>query len=281
MRILVTGANGQLAKSIRQMMNHFSQAEILFMDRSELDIVNIASTTRIVTRLDAKYIINCAAYTNVEKAETDIENCILVNHQGVKNLALACENLPTRIIHISTDYVFDGNSKNPYSETDPCNPINQYGLSKLRGEAELDMGKHIIIRTSWLYSVYGHNFFRRMWELANRRSEITVVDDQISSPVYCNELVKFIALCCNQDVASGLYNFSNSDACSWYDFASAIIRYVNPECIVKPISSIEFPQQAKRPSYSFLSTEKIVNNLGFQPISWKIGLEDCVNFFNE
>ena len=283
-KILVTGANGQLGKELREFSSLHTGLEFVFLSREDLPIHQFELVRNYFNTLKPAYCINCAAYTAVDKAESEKDLAFLINGEAVGVLAAICKEHNTKFIHISTDYVFNGDAGYPYTENFPTDPINVYGASKLEGEKQalqLDPAC-IIIRTSWVYSSFGKNFVKTMMKLMSEKDEIKVIKDQLGSPTNAADLAEtifnIIALCHLQiyDWKPGIYNFTNEGIISWYDFAKAIKEITNSPCDVKPISTKEYPTPAKRPAYSVLDKTKIQNTFGIQLKDWKKSLEICL-----
>jgi len=271
MRVLVTGANGQLGMCLKDLAKESSELEFIFKTSTDLDITSEQQILKEFENNTVDYVVNCAAYTNVDIAEEDSLKAHAVNVTGVENLAIACKNNNTTLIHISTDFVFDGKKNEAYVETDKPNPIGVYGATKLEGEVKVasTLTNHFIIRTSWLYSEYGHNFFKTMLRLAKDRDTLSVVSDQIGCPTYAKDLAEvIIALIKSKSEAFGLYHYSNSGQCSWYDFAKEIFKQANINIKVKPIKTEDYPTKAERPKYSVLDTKKIEKALSLTPKKW-------------
>jgi len=284
--ILVTGSNGQLGSEIKKISHKFNEFNFIFTDVNELDITDLNAIEKLFEQNKIDFIINCAAYTNVDKAETDYKNAELINVYAVKNLSIISKKHKSPLIHISTDYVFDGNSKIPYKESNKTNPQSAYGKSKLLGEEEAKNAfKYIIIRTAWLYSSFGNNFVKTMLRLGKEKNEINVVSDQIGSPTYAADLA-FVILSIlkhtnNKDnFIEGIYHFSNSGTCSWYEFAKEIMKQKKLNCIVKPVNSSDYPTPTKRPSYSLLDKTKIKNTFNIDVRNWKDALSECLSFLD-
>lgn len=257
MKVLLIGANSQLGRCLLDRVP--KDWSIVSTTSSELDITDVSQVTRTIERYQPDAVINTAAYTAVDKAESDEDQAFLVNAAGVKNLALACESHHIRLIHISTDYVFDGTADQPYRTTDTPNPLSVYGRSKLAGEllAFAHCTQSQIIRTSWLYSEYGHNFMKTMIRLVEEGTgEVKVVDDQIGCPTYAGNLAHAITRLLNQPISDRLLHYRDKDIMSWYEFAQDIFAYRKHQglsyCQVKPIPSTEYPTPVKRPAYSVL-----------------------------
>ncbi len=280
-KVLVTGGKGQLGKSIESIINQYSDFEFRFIDVDELDICDAEKTEQYFNDYKPDFCINTAAYTAVDIAETQKEKAFLVNAIGPKNLALACSKLNTILIHISTDFVFDGFKKAPYTEDDAPNPISVYGASKLEGEKNIqaEWPKHIIIRTSWLYSPYGNNFVKTMLRLAETRPELSVVNDQIGTPTNALDLAEAIMHIILKHVLYerkkqaiefyGIYHFSNEGQCSWFDFAKKIFEINNIKINLQPISTSNYLTPAKRPIYSVLNKSKFKEKFNYEVDKWE------------
>ncbi|ULQ54800.1 dTDP-4-dehydrorhamnose reductase [Flavihumibacter fluvii] len=284
-KILVTGANGQLGSELRQLSALYGQFEFLFTDSKELPVHEEGLVKAWFKKHQPHYCINCAAYTAVDKAETEPEKAMLVNGDAVGFLAKACAAYHCRLVHISTDYVFDGTATTPIEETATVHPLGVYGRSKLRGEqlALSYLPDAIIIRTSWVYSVYGNNFVKTMIRLMAEKKELNVVNDQFGSPTYAADLAKAIAdiiAFLDADPTTkdmgGTFHYSNSGMISWYDFAVAIRDMIKSPCEVHPIPGSAYPTPAKRPAYSVLNTNKISAVFHVQLIPWKDSLQACL-----
>lgn len=274
--ILVTGANGQLGSELRK-IGFSALDEVFFTDVAELDITDYTAVEQFVRKNEIDTIINCAAYTAVDRAEEEPEIAAKINTEAVANLAKAAVKEDCLLIHISTDYVFDGTGKEPYSEKDkPC-PFSVYGKTKLAGEtAILKSGCfHIIIRTAWLYSTFGNNFVKTILRLAGERPEIAVVADQLGTPTYAEDLAAAIVdIMCNEGRIEheGIYHYSNEGICSWYEFATEIVRLSGKDCKVKSVTTAEYPSKTRRPAYSVLDKTKIKRTFGIQIPDWKEAL---------
>lgn len=287
MVVLVTGANGQLGQSLQFVAHKFPLLKFVFCNSKELDITNIENVTAVFKKTQPHYCINAAAYTAVDKAETESTIAKNINVSGVENLALLCKKHTTVLFHISTDFVFDGTKKEPYTETDPTNPIGVYGQTKLEGEKILQATwhKHFIIRTSWVYSQFGHNFLKTMLHLASERDEVSIVNDQIGSPTYAVDLAENILNILTfieknkkdnkEENLFGIYNFSNKGICSWYDFASSIFSLDNASIQTHAISTEQYPTPAKRPKFSVLDTTKIQTTFPVIITPWQESLKKC------
>ncbi len=282
-KILITGGNGQLGQSIQSLIQQFPNNEYTFTDVEDLDICNENNVNDYFSKHYFDYVINCAAYTAVDKAESDQVVAKRLNAEAVKNLALASAKSNTKLIHISTDYVFDGKSYKPYTEDQFALPESVYGETKLLGEklASENNPNTIILRTSWLYSEFGNNFVKTMIRLGNERDELKVVADQIGSPTYAVDLAETILtivdkLESNHTFIPGVYHYSNEGVCSWYDFTINIHQLVGVNCNVLPIESKEYPTAAPRPFYSVLNKSKIKTNYQITIPHWRSSLEKCL-----
>ena len=282
MNILVTGANGQLGNEMR-VVSKGSSDRYIFTDVEELDITNRDAVANFVKENDIKVVVNCAGYTNVEKAEDEEKLAELINAQAVEYLALACRENHATLIHISTDYVFGGNEGNtPRKENEPVNPTGAYGRTKLHGEQAIwKVGcNYLIIRTAWLYSEFGNNFVKTMRKLTSERDKLNVVFDQIGTPTYAFDLANVIFKIIEErryDELTGIYHFSNEGVISWYDFAKEICELSGNSCDIQPCHSDEFPSKVKRPSYSVLDKTKIKNSLNITIPHWKESLKKCIS----
>ena len=277
-KILVTGANGQLGSELR-VLSVNSNHEFLFTDVAELDITNREAVDNYVSEHGTDIIVNCAAYTNVDKAEDDTEMADNINHLAVKNLAEVSAKYKLTLIHISTDYVFDGSKNTPYLETDPTAPLGVYGRTKLAGEkAVTDSGcDYLIIRTSWLYSSFGNNFVKTMRRLTAEKDSLKVVFDQVGTPTYAGDLAQAILKIIDSGKYAdnaGIYHFSNEGVCSWYDFAIEIRNLSGNLCDIQPCHSDEFPSKVKRPNFSVLDKTKIKETFGLKIPYWKFSLRE-------
>lgn len=281
--VLVAGANGQLGSEIRELA---SDTSFVFTYSSELDITDQTKVRDFVEANRIKTIINCAAYTAVDKAESDEMRADQVNHLAVKNLAIICKELDIKLVHISTDYVFDGTNYKPYIESDQTNPQSVYGKTKLAGERailETNPANSIIIRTSWVYSSYGNNFVKTMLRLGKERELLGVVYDQIGTPTYARDLAKAIVEMLPKISSDQveIYHYSNEGVLSWYDFAKEIMKMAKLECKINPIKSFEYPAPAKRPHYSLLDKSKIKLHFGIEIPYWKDSLDECLKRLGE
>lgn len=280
-KILVTGANGQLGMECRVLSKTMPDAEFIFVTRAELPIDDLVAVSSFFSTHSIDYCINCAAFTAVDKAETEIEKAYSINAEAVAHLAKCCLENNAVFIHLSTDYVFDGKNNNGYFETDATGPLNVYGQSKLAGEmAALEANpQSIIIRTSWVYSSFGNNFVKTMIRLMKERESINVVNDQIGKPTYAADLaaVIFRIIFSEGGIAPGIYHFANEGIISWYDFACEIKRLGGFACAVHPIPSSAYPVPAKRPDFSILNTDKISVALELSIPKWEDSLRQCMS----
>lgn len=281
--ILITGANGQLGQAIKLIAGDYPALNFIYTDFHELDITSEEAVAGIFSQQDVHACVNCAAYTAVDKAENDEELAFKLNFEAVLILANACLQNNARLVHISTDYVFDGRSNLPYTETDEASPESIYGSSKLRGEAAA-IGTNpdtIVLRTSWLYSQFGVNFVKRMRELMQERESLNIVFDQAGTPTYAVDLAQAILSILSKALEApgtlgGIYNFSNEGVTSWYDFAVTIRELTGATCNIQPITSDEYPTPAKRPAYSVLNKQKIKDTFGVQVPYWRDSLQVCI-----
>ena len=283
MNILITGANGQLGRSIRNLSGEDSRNRYIFTDVGELDITDAGAVRKMVTGENVDMIINCAAYTNVDKAEDDVAFAEVLNADAAGNLAAAMAERDGKLIHISTDYVFGGNDGNtPRGEDEPANPTGVYGVTKLHGEEAIKKSgvKAIILRTAWLYSEYGNNFLKTMLRLTSEKPELKVVFDQCGTPTYAGDLAEAIMdIVVNGkfDGNEGIYHYSNEGVCSWYDFTKRIAEEAgNSSCKIRPCHSSEFPSKVERPSYSVLDKTKYKSTFGREVPYWTDSLRKCM-----
>ena len=273
--VLVTAKDGQLGQCFQSLVSKHPNLRFIFKSSSELDITNKSNIEDVFDAHSFDYCINCAAYTAVDKAEEAVELADKVNHLGAQNLAEACKKFDRTLIHISTDFVFDGQSNVPYLETDTTSPLGVYGETKLKGEHAISktLKQHYIIRTSWLYSEYGNNFLKTMLRLANERDEIGVVGDQIGSPTYAKDLAEAVLQIIElRKTSYGIYHYSNEGEISWYDFAKEIFRISNSDIKLNKIKTKDYPTLATRPKFSILNTTKLSNLLQVPILNWKISL---------
>ena len=285
--ILVTGANGQLGSEMQAIAVEYPSYDFLFVTREALPIDNEEALTKYFSTHRIDYCVNCAAYTAVDRAETEAEMAFLINAAAVGNLAKLCRQQGTQFLHISTDYVFDGTSTIPYREGDRVSPVNLYGASKQKGEAMaiLNNPDSIILRTSWVYSSYGNNFVKTMLRLMRERDSIQVVSDQLGCPTYAADLAAAIMQIIEQLQQSPLmlkngeghiFNYSNQGVISWHQFALAIQELSGSDCTVHPIPSSQYPTPAKRPQYSVMDTSKIQQTFHLVIPNWKDSLQKCI-----
>lgn len=281
MKILVTGANGQLGRELRNVLESEIPGQSIYTDVAELDLTDSKAVDLFFKQNEISHVVNCAAYTAVDRAEEEKLECASININAVKNLAIAADSVGAKIIHISTDYVFDGTAYRPYKESDKVNPISEYGTTKRKGETALLAlaPESIIIRTSWLYSPHGNNFVKTMMRLGAEHSEIKVVCDQIGSPTYALDLARAIyRVLLSHQWVEGIFHYSNEGVCSWYDFAKAIHRVAGIKgCNVCPIPTEEYPTAASRPFFSVLDKSRIKATYGADVPYWEDSLIDCIN----
>lgn len=289
MKILVTGAYGQLGNELKLLSAEYPEWQFLFTDADTLDITNAFSVQSFFDRNKPDIVINCAAYTAVDKAETDIETAGKVNALAPELLAKVTAGTGAKLIHISTDYVFDGTSHLPYSESDVVNPVSVYGKTKLDGEERALAANQqtIIIRTSWLYSSFGNNFVKTMIRLGHERGLLNVVFDQVGTPTYAADLASVILFIIAgsearpEDFVPGVYHYSNEGVASWYDFAKEIFELSAMNVRVIPVRSDQFPTAAKRPAFSVLDKTKIKTTYCAEIPYWKDSLENCLGKLRE
>lgn len=288
MRILISGANGQLGKELTRILNTgfaeigeipctLKNADIINTDVDNLDITNINDVLSFVENERPQVIINCSAFTNVDLCETDKDTAFNVNSLGPRNLAIAAQKVNTKLIHISTDYVFSGDGNEPYCEYDICNPQSIYGKTKYLGEQYVKefCSKYFIVRTSWLYGYEGNNFVKTIMNLAEQRESIKVVNDQRGNPTNANDLAYHILKLVDSN-EYGIYHCTGNGECSWYDFACKIVEYANINCEVMPCTTEEFPRPAKRPSYSSLNNMMLKNTIGDKMRFWQDALKNFI-----
>ena len=279
MKLLITGAYGQLGNELRVALAGYSQLEAIYTDVDTLDITDKLAIDAFVIAHKPDVIVNCAAYTNVDKAEDDVALCYKINCDAVRNLGEVAQSQGLNMIHISTDYVFDGTSFTPYTEDVAVSPTNVYGKSKLAGERELRKvcPESIIIRTSWLYSGFGNNFVKTMLRLGSERSQLRVIFDQIGTPTYAADLAdSILQIIDSGKFVSGIYHFSNEGVCSWYDFTQMIFKLAHVPCEVIPIESKDYSVRTPRPHYSVLNKSKFKNTYHQNIPYWMDGLERCL-----
>lgn len=284
MKVMVTGAYGQLGSTLIELSTQFSGLQLILTDFDSLDITDRKAVVGYLESNRPDFLVNCAAYTAVDKAETDMDAAYRLNALGPENLAIACRQIGARLIHVSTDYVFDGTNNKPYSEEDLPNPQGVYGSTKLEGEKLVmkQLPESIVIRTSWLYSSYGHNFVKTMIRLGSEKDSLNVVYDQTGTPTFAGDLSLTILKVISQSAInpdywkSGIYHYSNLGVCSWYDFAVEIHKMAGISCRVTPVLSAAFKTIAKRPSYSVLDKSKIQKEFGIEIPYWRDSLMNCI-----
>ena len=283
MNLLITGSNGQLGNEIRTLASQYNSVNFIFTDVAELDITNASAVNQFCSEHQIEGIINCAAYTAVDKAESDVELASRINEIGPANLANAAKTLDAKMIQVSTDYVFNGYSYVPLKESDAIDPIGVYGKTKADGEtAVISSGADaIVIRTSWLYSSFGNNFVKTIRKYGSERGQLKVVFDQVGTPTYARDLAK----CC-LDIITGtdrisakgnIYHYSNEGAISWFDFAHAIIEISEIECAIEPVDSSQFQTAARRPNYSVMDKSKIKSDFNTIIPYWRDSLKECIS----
>jgi dTDP-4-dehydrorhamnose reductase len=281
--ILITGAKGQLGSELKEVSKNYYGYDFIFTDIDSLDITSLEKTSEFIKKSNPDWIVNCAAYNLVDKAETEPDQALLINGTAVKNITEVIRGSECRFIHVSSDYVYDGSSNVPYNENIPANPLSAYGRSKLAGEkyALLHQGS-MIIRTAWLYSSFGNNFVKTILRNAAEKESLKVVFDQTGTPTYAADLagaiMNIISGVIRNQIAmnSGIYNYSNEGVCSWYDFASEIIKESGLTCQVLPVLTKDYPQTSKRPAYSVLDKSKIKENYGLSIPHWRDSLIKCL-----
>lgn len=279
MKILVTGAYGQLGSEIKDLSTKYTDDEFVFVDREEMPLDNLTKVLEVIEAINPDLIVSGGAYTAVDKAESEAELVDIINHQAVATMAKWTKDNNKKLIHISTDYVFQGNSSTPLKEDEPTDPINIYGLTKQKGEQAIAESEAdaIIIRTAWVYSSYGANFVKTMIRLMTERDEISVIADQIGSPTYAKDLAQAILIIAHGDQwTKGIYHFSNEGEISWYDFAVAIRELQALDCKINPIPTEQYPTPARRPKYSLLDKTKIKNTFGVNVPAWKQSLSEML-----
>ena len=278
--LLVTGSSGQLGQCLKQLLLSATDISCYFAAREDLDITNSDELQRFFSDHNFDYCINTAAYTNVEKAESEQKEAFLINAEGAYSLAKACKKDNVVLLHISTDYVFDGMAKTPYQEQDPTNPLNVYGASKLKGEQHIvdTWNKHFIIRTSWLYSQYGHNFLNSMLQFAKQKKALTITTQQKGTPTNANDLAQvLVTIIKTGNARYGVYHFSNQGEATWYDFAEAIFKATGEIDTVNLAKTEHYATFAKRPAYSVLNCNKLKDTLGITYRNWEDSLKQIIN----
>ncbi|MEI6433543.1 MAG: dTDP-4-dehydrorhamnose reductase [Bacteroidota bacterium] len=281
MKLLVTGANGQLGNEIRKLAHSYPNLEFLFTDVAELDITDENAIEQCVIAEKITVIINCAAYTAVDKAELDQDKAFLINSTAVGNLSRVCAKFSAFLVHISTDYVFNGKGYRPYHEDDPIDPVSLYAKSKAAGEEQvfIHAGKAMIIRTSWLYSEFGANFVKTIMKYGKERDELNVVFDQIGTPTYASDLAKAILQIVSlNNSGSGIevFHYANEGVASWYDFARAIVDFSGINCKINAIETKDYPLPAVRPFYSVFNKAKIKKRFQMEIPDWRDSLKECI-----
>ena len=284
MRVLITGSNGQLGSEIKDLASDYENLECVFTDLSELDICDKDAVNKFIIDKHINTVINCAAYTSVDQAERNPKIAKQLNAKAVLNLVNALEKVNGKLVHISTDYVFDGNHSRPYKESDPVNPISVYGETKRAGELVVlnSFIDALVIRTSWMYSAYKDNFVKLMLRLGNEKESLKVIFDQKGTPTYAKDLAKICLDILSDENSTciskkgSLYNYSNEGVTSWYDFAITIMKISNTECKIIPIETKDYPTQAKRPMYSVLDKSKIKSDFKISIPLWKDSLANCI-----
>jgi len=279
MKVLVIGSDGQLGLEFQKISNSYDSLSWFFSTIKTLDLLKLETINSFLSNINPTVIINCAAYTNVDKAETEPKLADLINHKAVDIISKWTSAKNKKLIHISTDYVFDGLSKLPLSENSKTNPVNQYGSSKLKGEIAClkNDSSSMVIRTSWLYSSFGKNFVKTMIDLMKKNHSIKVVNDQIGSPTYAYDLAKvIIEIIINSENKSGLFHYSNEGETSWFEFARSIKELYNLDCKIIGVSSKEFKTLAKRPKYSLLNKSKIKTTFNLEIPNYKQSLKNCI-----
>lgn len=288
MKILVLGSEGQLGRCLTDQINE-KEHNIEFISRKNLDITNGRDTEDLLVNYQPDLIINAAAYTAVDAAEENPTSARLINHSAVGNIASVCKALNCKLIHVSTDYVFDGSANSPYREDDLVNPKTIYGISKRNGELAVQSSgcDYIILRTSWVFSEYGKNFLKTILKMGLEHDELSIVSDQIGCPTYAQDIAKVITIIISQlelkPFNSGIFHYCGDESCSWYDFAKTILHkakirgLVSNEVTIKPIETNEYVTRAIRPKYSVLNCAKIKNIYGVAPSNWRDGIDNCLN----
>lgn len=280
-RVLVTGSDGQMGQSLRELASSYAEFEFNFCNRSQLDITDHFSVQRKISEYQPHFVINFAAYTAVDRAEEDLETAQLINETGAKNLAVYCSEFDSVLIHLSTDYVYHNNINRPISEEDPCTPKTIYGKTKREGEQLIfnQLEKAIILRCSWIYGPYGHNFLKTMLRLMPNKDQLTIVQDQIGTPGYSLDLAQTIIDIMKHPIKKadfGIYNLTNSGVASWFDFAYSIKSNKNFDLELHPILSRDYPTPAQRPHYSVMNQSKIFDHFEIKLRPWQEALKECI-----
>jgi dTDP-4-dehydrorhamnose reductase len=277
--ILITGSRGQLGNEMQLAASRFPAFSFIYTDVDELDICDKSALDSFVKNNAINVIVNCAAYTAVDKAEDDLELCYKINAEAVQNIGEVAASNKLKVVHVSTDYVFDGTNYIPYTEDQPVCPATVYGKSKLQGEEVLMKAcpQSVIIRTAWLYSSFGNNFVKTMMKLGSERDSLNVIFDQVGTPTYAADLADAILqVLSSETFVPGIYHFSNEGVCSWYDFTKTIHRIAGIECDVRPIETKDYPARTPRPHYSVLNKAKIKTTYGISIPHWEESLERCI-----
>ena len=278
--ILVTGCHGQLGNEMQQAAKRFSAFKYIYTDVAELDICDKNAINAFVIANDVNIIVNCAAYTAVDKAEDDADLCYKINRDAVRNIGEVANENKLKVVHISTDYVFDGTNYLPYTEDMPVCPATVYGKSKLQAEQALmeSCNQAVILRTAWLYSSFGNNFVKTMMKLGSERDSLNVIFDQIGTPTYAADLANTIlSILSHETFVPGIYHFSDEGVCSWYDFTKSIHRIAGISCNVLPIETKDYPARTPRPHYSVLNKAKIKSTYGISIPHWEVSLNKCID----
>ena len=282
--VLITGCKGQLGSEIKRISSKFPEISFNFTDLEELDITRPGDIRNFLDNMPVKFLVNCAGYTAVDKAEDDEDLAYLLNADATESLAMISAERRMQLIHISTDYIFNGEKNHPYMEDDPVNPQTVYGKSKLLGEQALQKaGTGIIVRTSWLYSSFGNNFVKTILRLSGEREQLNVVFDQTGCPTYAHDLAMAILEMIRIEIDNknssryDIYHYSNQGVCSWYEFATAIIDFAGTGCEIIPVESKDYVTRAKRPRYSVMSKEKITGEYDLRIPHWKDSLKECID----
>jgi dTDP-4-dehydrorhamnose reductase len=279
MKVLVIGSDGQLGLEFQKISNSYHSSSWVFSTIKTLDLLRLETISFFLNNINPSVIVNCAAYTNVDKAETEPKLANTINYKAVDIISKWTSENNKKLIHVSTDYVFDGLSKLPYSENSITNPVNEYGRSKLKGEQVClkNDANSVVIRTSWLYSSFGKNFVKTMIDLMKKNKSVKVVNDQIGSPTYAHDLARLIIeIIINYKNESGLFHYSNDGEISWFDFARSIKELYNLDCEIIGVSSKEFKTLAKRPEYSLLNKSKIKTTFNLEIHNYKQSLKNCI-----
>jgi len=278
-KILVTGAHGQLGTELNFLSSLQENHSFVFVDREDLDIADLDTVNNFLSKESYSVVINCAAYTAVDKAESEKDNAFKVNAGGAGNLARACKQKQVKFIHFSTDFIFNGTNSVPYLERDKPSPLSVYGVSKLAGEVQVVANNPdaIIIRTSWVYSSFGNNFVKTILKLCKEREQLNIIYDQIGTPTYARDLARTVLnIIQHKEWKPGIYNYSNEGVASWYDFAVAIRDIAQLKTKLLPIETSQYPTPAMRPKYSVLNKKKVKETVGFEIPYWRESLEKCM-----